>query len=193
MTATKPHRGLRVLRLFLAFLGLVVLGLNTQAIIELEKVNSSLTPEQRTEVEIDSSFREDYAKFLTPCLGLLIMSLILAVDRPRLNNNRLHTVCRVVFSLALAAGLLFFPAVMIDSHVQFSKMTEARYFSSSYTDNPFTFEKMYFCSADFMSTDEVVLRICRVSVSRDMLSIIAAFLVVVELVVAGVVGDIGTS
>ncbi|KAG0028754.1 hypothetical protein BGZ81_004439 [Podila clonocystis] len=120
------------------------------------------------------------------------MSLILAVDRPRLNNQRLHTVCRVVFSLVLVAGLVLYPAVMIDSQVQFSKLKEARYLSRGYTDNPFTFEKTYFCSADFMSTSEDVLRNCRVRVSRDMLSIIAAFLVVVELVVAGVLGDIGT-
>ncbi|KAG0357706.1 hypothetical protein BG005_003193 [Podila minutissima] len=189
MTATKHHRGLRAFRLFLAFLGLVILGLNTQMIVRLENGYNSMTPEQRADAEIDPSFREDYAKLLTPCLGLVIMFFILAVGRPRLNNQRLHTVCRVLFSLALAASLAYFPAVTIDSLARFTKRAEANYLSRGGTDYPFTFEKLYFCSNDF---NEVGLRDCQIKVSRDMLSFIAAFLVVVELVVAGVVGDIGT-
>lgn len=192
MTATKPHRGFLGLRLFLAFLGLVVLGLNTQEIVQTEKHYNSMTPEQRAELDIDSSFREDYAKLLTPCLGLILMSLILAAGRPRLNNQRLHTVFRVAFSLALAAGLVYFPADQMDWVVQSTKRLEARHPSLAGKDHPFTFETRYLCQYHFASYNEDYMRDCRIRLSRDMLSIISAFLVVVELVVAGVVGEIGT-
>ncbi|KAF8982659.1 hypothetical protein BGZ52_001617 [Haplosporangium bisporale] len=80
------HRGLRICRLFLAFQGLVILDLNIARIVCLEKGYSSMTPERRAKAEIDTSFRGEYPKLLVPDFGLIFTILILAVDRPHLNN-----------------------------------------------------------------------------------------------------------
>ncbi|KAF9378556.1 hypothetical protein CPC16_011228 [Podila verticillata] len=80
------HRGLRICRLFLAFQGLVILDLNIARIVCLEKGYSSMTPERRGKAEIDTSFRGEYPKLLVPDIGLIFTILILAVDRPHLNN-----------------------------------------------------------------------------------------------------------
>lgn len=193
MTAVSTtHRGLRVYRLFLAFLGLAILGLNIAHIVYLEKGYSSMTPEQRAEAEIESSFREDYPKLLLPDLGLNLMFLILVVGRPRLSNQKLHSVCRIMFSLAIAFGLVYLPARLVNSLAQMTKRSQALYESMGGTEYPFTFENRYFCSTSIKRYGDADRSQCITIVSRDMMSFIAAFLVVIELVIAGVVGEIGT-
>ncbi|KAF9388444.1 hypothetical protein CPB97_001024 [Podila verticillata] len=188
MTAVSTtHRGLRIYRLFLAFLGLVILGLNIARIVCLEKGYSSMTPEQRAEAEIDRSFREDYPKLLVPDLGLIFMFLILA-SHPRLNNQKLHSVCHILFSLPLH----LVSCACLRGLSQMTKRSQDLYESMGGTEYPFTFENRYFCSTSIMRYGDADRSQCLITVSRDMLSFTAAFLVAVELVIAGVVGEIST-
>jgi hypothetical protein len=188
----KPHRGLRAYRLFLAFLGLNVLGLNIRWIVWNEKARNIVSPYDTDPNPYKNyNFAADYSQLLVPDLGLLLMFLILAVGHPRLNNQKLHSICRVLFSLALAFGLVYYPARRIDAYVQSVKLS--REFAAEHGmtgDYPLTFGKEYFCSIEY-GYDGDTLWLCRTLASRDMLSLIGGLLVVLELVFAGVVGEIG--
>lgn len=54
----------------------------------------------------------------------------------------------------------------------------------------FTFDNIYFCSTKNITYADNSLHMCRTRATRDMLSFIAGFLVVFELVFAGRVGEI---
>ncbi|KAF9203719.1 hypothetical protein BGZ59_001477 [Podila verticillata] len=183
MTATnKPHPGLRVYRLFLAFVALIVLGLNIHYVVLTQQV-------RRWSADEEYPYAEEYVALLVPDIGMLLMFLLLAVSRLRFNNQKLHSVCRVLFSLTLAFGLVYYPALMINAQVQIIRRMNELLVSRGGA-NAFTFENMYFCSMkNVESTD--YLHMCRVIAAKDMLSFIAGFLVVLELVFAGRVGEIG--
>ncbi|KAF9388445.1 hypothetical protein CPB97_001025 [Podila verticillata] len=195
MTATnKPHSGLRVYRLFLAFVALVVLGLNIQDVVWTQQARRWLAEEALREgvsnISEEYPYAEEYTALLVPDIGMLLMFLLLAVNRPRFNNQKLHSVCRVLFSLTLAFGLIYYPALLVNVQVQASRRRN-ELFASHGSANPFTFENIYFCSTRNMTYADNDLHMCRTKATRDMLSFIAGFLVVLELVFAGRVGEIG--
>lgn len=126
---------------------------------------------------------------LMPCLDMFVMYLLLSVGRPRLRSRISHSVCRVVFSLALIAGLLYWPWSNIQFGLEFEEtvrqMPEPGPFSG------YAFRGTYFCTALSIISSREFHSYCQTNLSIDMISLIAAVLVVVELVTAYRVGDIG--
>ncbi|KAG0341970.1 hypothetical protein BG000_007418 [Podila horticola] len=110
---------------------------------------------------------------------MFVMFMLLLVGRLRFNNQKLHSICRILFSLTLAFSLVYWPARLVQAQVQMAKWIER------------PFGEMYFCSTENITYGDNTLRMCRTRVARDMFSFIAGFLVVVELVFAAVVGEIG--
>lgn len=115
------------------------------------------------------------------------MHLLLAVGHPRLHSRISHSVCRVAFSLALIAGLLYWPSVSIRFGLQFEEtvrqMPEPGPFSG------YTFHGTYFCTTPGIVSDRECHSYCQTNLSIDMISLIAAVLVVIELVAAYRVGE----
>ncbi|KAF9378557.1 hypothetical protein CPC16_011229 [Podila verticillata] len=195
VASDKSHSGLRVYRLLLAFVALIVLGLNIHYVVSVQQ-----TRRWRAEEVLQgrappiSGFEEypytkEYVALLVPDISMLLMFLLLVVSRLRFNNQKLHSICRVLFSLTLAFGLVYYPALMINAQVQIIRRMNELLVSRGGA-NAFTFENMYFCSMkNVESTD--YLHMCRVIAAKDMLSFIAGFLVILELVFAGRVGEIG--
>lgn len=196
MAATnKPHPGLRVYRLFLASLGLVILGLNIQYIVWSEEARGHFADQ---ESEHALSFRPfgdfPYAKqataLLVPNISMFLMFLLLAIGRPRLNSLRLHSVCRILFSLTLVIGLIYWPALQIELLARSLKSMNQTFEKSGFR-SPGTLATIWLCSTGGTNLSGHALRRCQTVAARDILSFIGAFLVVLELVFAGVVGEIG--
>ncbi|KAG0029767.1 hypothetical protein BGZ82_007740 [Podila clonocystis] len=194
MTASnKYHLGLRIYRIFLAAVALVALGLNIQHIIWFERTRKARAAKELPEELADLDplktypFVKEYIALLVPDLVMLVMFLLLIIGRPRFNNQNLHSVCRVLFSLTLAFGLVYWPALLVDSQVQVSRILGE---SHGHSGDSHSFKDAYFCSTDNTFYADGTLHMCRARVARDMLSFIAGFLVVIELVFAGLVGEI---
>ncbi|KAG0357704.1 hypothetical protein BG005_003191 [Podila minutissima] len=130
------------------------------------------------------------AAALIPFLGMILMYLALAMGR-RLSKLGSHTALRVVFGLALAAGLLYWPSASIAGALKYEEYLreeQPRYQREFGEPFPFeyTFSKNYFCrSADmFYDADGEFLAYCNVNLSMNMISFTAAGLVIVELATA---------
>lgn len=110
------------------------------------------------------NYAASYSQLLVPDLGLILMFLILAISRPHLNNQELHSLCRVLFSLALAFDLVYYSVLRINAYVQSFKVTTGMAGEDGTTDDD-TFEKVYFCSIDYGYYGNS-LRQCRTLTSR---------------------------
>ncbi|KAF9388442.1 hypothetical protein CPB97_001022 [Podila verticillata] len=185
MTA-QPKNTLQSLHVCLAALGMLLLILNATMV--------NWAVEAHGEVVLNL-FSRLYAALLVPDVAMVLMYLVLAVSRPRLSSQFNHSLCRVLFSLALAIGLLYHPSSFLDALVQKHKILDiiignnrSRYFSR-------TLEEEYFCDfgdvSVYRGSIEYDLMVCRVHVSSNVLSFFAAFMVVVELFLASRRGDIG--
>ncbi|KAF9378555.1 hypothetical protein CPC16_011227 [Podila verticillata] len=103
MTASRtPPLRLRIFRLFLAFLGLVVLGLNIQQIVGHKTWHRGM------------SRKDWFAALVVPDISIILMFLLLAVGRPRLISQKMHSICRILSSLMLIIDLLYHPAAYFD-------------------------------------------------------------------------------
>ncbi|KAF8985505.1 hypothetical protein BGZ52_010526 [Haplosporangium bisporale] len=138
-------------------------------------------------------FSRVYAALLVPDIAMVLMYLVLAAGRPRLSSQFNHSLCRVLFSLALAVGLLYYPSSFLDALVQKHKLLDI--ISGNKRSRYFTLEEEYFCDFGDFSVSrgsiDHVLMVCQVHVSSNVLSFFAAFMVVVELFLASRRGDIG--
>lgn len=192
-TPNKPHSGLRAYRLFLAFFALVLLGLTIQCVVWVEQSRKEFVAMKPGWMKFNPFHSQvaDAFAWLVPDLAMLFMFLLLAVGRPRLSNQNLHTLCRVVFSLTLTFGLVYWPAWHLHSQIQFDK--EIGPIMASQGPHSLRFKAMdiYVCSTKDTEWEDGSLNICRTVLTREMFSFIAGFLVVGELVFAGIVGEIG--
>ncbi|KAG0029768.1 hypothetical protein BGZ82_007741, partial [Podila clonocystis] len=192
MTATQaPHRGLRYYRVFLIVLGFVLLGLNTWIILEfnaLRRDSSNLTPEHL--------WTELYLMLLIPNATMIVMYLALAIGRPRIADQTHHSVLRVLFALALAASLIYVPADTINEGVKSEKIKrEFGELANVPSLKNYTFASNYFCTRGdehYSKFDGSLVR-CQVNVAGEMLHLISAALVLVELGFGFRVGEIGKS
>ncbi|KAF9303543.1 hypothetical protein BGZ74_003518 [Mortierella antarctica] len=184
MTSQAAHP-LRFLHLLLAALGVILIILNATLV-------SWATPERSVASDAQSDFLSKVtASLLVPNIAMVLMYLTLAVGRLRFSSQLNHSLCRILFSLAIAVGLLYFHSAHLDQRVQIQKAKEffarsrGRTLQRSLADD-------YFCVlGDVSGVDEHTLNVCHVFVSSSVLSFFAAFMVVVELVVASRRGDIG--
>ncbi|KAF9366966.1 hypothetical protein CPC16_007206, partial [Podila verticillata] len=111
---------------------LIVLGLNIHYVVLTQQV-------RRWSADEEYPYAEEYVALLVPDIGMLLMFLLLAVSRLRFNNQKLHSVCRVLFSLTLAFGLVYYPALLVNAQVRvFRILNEFR--TGHDGANAFTFE-----------------------------------------------------
>lgn len=105
MTATQvPHRGQRFCHIFLVALGVVLLGLSEKSVVDWEHLR------RWSRVPLAGSvgaFLKYHASILVPNAAMILMYLVLVIGRPRLSNQKLHSILRVAFALALIAGLVW--------------------------------------------------------------------------------------
>ncbi|KAG0013096.1 hypothetical protein BGZ82_002299, partial [Podila clonocystis] len=150
--AQNPHRRLRFYLLFLALVGLVLLRLHSSTI----SFNSKYR--RRTEEAIAEPvpvYHGALAAALVPCLGMIVMYLVLAMGC-HLSNLRSHTALRMLFGPTLVAGLFYWPSVSIAGALEFEeqvRQAEVRYQREFNMPLPYeyTFSKNYFCrSADMI-------------------------------------------
>lgn len=185
MTA-QAKKTLQSLHLCLAALGMLLLILNANIVNWAVKAQGEVVLNLLSRV---------YAALLVPDVAMVLMYVVLAAGHPRLSSQFNHSLCRVLFSLALAVGLLYYPSAFLDALVQKHKLLDiiagnnrSRYFSR-------TLEEEYFCDFGDVSGSKGLidhaLMVCRVHVSSNVLSFFAAFMVVVELFLASRRGDIG--
>lgn len=194
MAAQRLHRPLRFYHLFLAIVGMVLLGLHSSVISANAKYRRSMEESISKPIPVDHGA---LAAALIPFLGMILMYLALAMGR-RLSKLGSHTALRVVFGLALAAGLLYWPSASIAGALKYEEYLreeQPRYQREFGEPFPFeyTFSKNYFCrSADmFYDADGEFLAYCNVNLSMNMISFTAAGLVIVELATAYICGILG--
>ncbi|KAF9430266.1 hypothetical protein BGZ94_007636 [Podila epigama] len=184
MTRTHtPHRGLRNFHLFLSVLALVLIGLNVRFTVYLNERLNALSEKRRlaSHDQLSAAYREITCWLLIPTVAMFLMYLILAIGRPRLNMS-LHSACRVIYGLAIAGCVLYMPAKLLDDQrTVYTVMTENALELTSFAD-------VYFCKGFNGISSESLF--CQLSLSRDILSFLAGLLMVAELVVAHLVGDI---
>ncbi|KAG0083697.1 hypothetical protein BGZ93_001650 [Podila epicladia] len=188
MTSKVAHP-LRSLHLFLAAFGVILIVLNASLI-------SWATPERSVFSDAQSDlFSRISASLLVPNVAMVLMYLTLAIGRVRFSSQVNHSLCRVLFSLAIAVGLLYFHSAYLDMKVQQQKVLE---YIAQFRERapPRSLADNYFCVLGDVSdvpaaVIEHALNGCRTFVSSSVLSFFAAFMVVVELVVASRSGDIG--
>ncbi|KAF9386784.1 hypothetical protein CPC16_007377 [Podila verticillata] len=186
MTFTQPpHRGLRRYHLFLVAVGAVLLGMQSWQVSFSEQVRQQM--QDRTGVKIQVMYGI-IASALLPSLGMVLMYLLLALGRLRLQSQKSHTICRVFFGLILIAGLLYRPSSNINN-VHELVMRGSQRLDAYYTG--YTFSELYYCTDWRIVLDEKNLSTCRKNLSIDMISFVAAGLVALELLRARKVGDIG--
>ncbi|KAG0028755.1 hypothetical protein BGZ81_004440 [Podila clonocystis] len=192
MTATQaPHRGLRYYRVFLVVLGFVLLGLNTWTILKFNAArrdSSDSIPEHL--------LTEMYLTLLIPNATMIVMYLALAIGRPRLADQTRHSVLRVLFALALAASLIYSTADTINERIKREKyLRELGELNNIPSLKDYTFTSDYFCtrSDEFYSKRDGLLVYCQANVTVDMLYLISAALVLVELGFGLRVGELGKS
>ncbi|KAF9386785.1 hypothetical protein CPC16_007378 [Podila verticillata] len=187
MTAIQnPHRNLRFYHLFLALVGVVLLGLHSWVMSENAKERKRKQETTGEPVPVNHS---GLAAGLMPCLDMFVMYLLLTVGHPRLRSRISNSVCRVVFSLALIAGLLYWPSSSIQFGLEFEEMV--RQMPEPGPFSGYTFRGTYFCTDPSIVSNIEFYSYCQTNLSIDMISLISAVLVVVELVAAYRVRDIG--
>ncbi|KAG0013097.1 hypothetical protein BGZ82_002300 [Podila clonocystis] len=182
--ASQAAHPLRFFHLILAALGVILIVLNATLI-------NWATPERSV---TSDTFSRQSASLVVPNVAMVFMYLFLAVGHPRFSSQFNHTLCRILFSLAIAVALLYRHSEYLDKLVQFYKINEF-YARSGYSSQR-SLADDYFCVlGDVRGIPEAIvehaLNVCRVRVSSSVLSFFAAFMVVVELFVAARRGDIG--
>ncbi|KAG0090217.1 hypothetical protein BGZ93_004398, partial [Podila epicladia] len=187
-SANKLHRGLRYYRVFLVVLGFVLLGLNSRTLYEFGEVRRDTS----RPIPVPEHFlREMSIMLLVPNVTMILMYLTLAIGRPRISNQTHHSAIRVLFALALVVGLIYLPAFRID--VSRTTEKELRNLGEKYDDphlKGYTFAKSYFCSRSSTDDNDYLVG-CQVNVARDMLYLISAVLVLVELGFGYHAGELG--
>ncbi|KAG0341967.1 hypothetical protein BG000_007415 [Podila horticola] len=189
---SQPARPLQPRHLFLAALGVVLLGLNATMIGWVERARGAVTLEPLSGT---------YASLLVPDVAMVLLYLVLANGRPRLSNQSHHTRCRILSSLALAVGLLYYPSAYLDAQVQARSLASRYVYSNDRSSRLIIFSRSlaedYFCIGEEVSWGRpksvvnAVLNVCRVHASSGVLSFLAAFMVVLELFLARRRDDIG--
>ncbi|KAF9321446.1 hypothetical protein BG006_002613 [Podila minutissima] len=188
MTSQAAHP-LRFLHLFLAALGVILIILNATLV-------SWATPKRSVASDAQSDqLSRISASLLVPNVAMVLMYLALAIGRLRFSSQLNHSLCRILFSLAIAIGLLYFHSAHLDQRVQIQKAKEFFARSMGRTLQRSLAEDYFCVLGDVGGLSEAAvkhnLNVCHVFVSSSVLSFFAAFMVVVELVVAGRRGDIG--
>jgi hypothetical protein len=188
MTVTQaPHRGQRFYRIFLVALGVVLLGLNVKSIADSEYLR------RRSRVPLagsDSAYPKYYASILVPNVAMILMYLVLVFGRTRLSNQKLHSILRVVFALALVAGLVRHTAETYREGIEAEKYLQEFTQENDWPASDYSFVKYQFCDKEVYGEGQN-LTWCQVNASRNILYLISAVLVLVELVVGFRVGEIG--
>ncbi|KAG0028753.1 hypothetical protein BGZ81_004438 [Podila clonocystis] len=187
--ASRAAHPLRFFHLVLAALGVILIVLNATLI-------NWATPERSVATYLQSDeFSRQSASLLVPDVAMVFMYLFLAVGRPRFSSQFNHTLCRILFSLVIAVGLLYRHSEYLDKQVQIYKIRE--FFARSRGNTlQRSLAEDYFCVlGDVTGIPAAIvehkLNECRVRVTSSVLSFFAAFMVVVELFVAARRGDIG--
>ncbi|KAF9315559.1 hypothetical protein BG003_002912 [Podila horticola] len=188
MTSQSAHP-LRFFHLLLAALGVILIVLNATLVNWATPLRSVISNAQ---IDVFSRLS---ASLLVPDVAMVLMYLVLALGHPRLSSQFNHSLCRIIFSLAIAVGLLYFHSAYLDALVQQHNLNV--YFADE--DERIALRSVaddYFCVlGDVRGIPAILvehaLNVCRVRTSSSVLSFIAAFMVVVELFVASRRGDIG--
>ncbi|KAG0341971.1 hypothetical protein BG000_007419 [Podila horticola] len=188
MNATQvPHRGQRFYHIFLVALGVVLLGLSAKSVVDWEHLR------RRSRVPLagsDGAFLKYHASILVPNAAMILMYLVLVIGRPRLSNQKLHSILRVAFALALIAGLLQHTAETYREEVQAEKYFQELSQQNDWLASDYSFVKYQFCDKELYGEGQGLTR-CQVEASRNVLYLISAVLMLVELVVGFRVSEIG--
>ncbi|KAG0028756.1 hypothetical protein BGZ81_004441 [Podila clonocystis] len=146
MTASNmPHR------IFFTAVALVVVDLNIHYIIWLEQNRKARAAKELAQELADLDplktypFAEEYIALLDPDLAMLVIFHLIIIGRTRFNNHNLHSVRCVLFSLNLAFGLVYWPALLVASQVQVTRILGK---SHGHSGDSHSFKDAYFCSTD---------------------------------------------
>ncbi|KAG0018661.1 hypothetical protein BGZ82_000375 [Podila clonocystis] len=171
------HRGQRFYRIFLGTVSAVLLCLNSVSIGDLEYLNGRPVAYMLIH---DSAYARLCASIMVPNTIMILMYCVLVDGRHRLSSQRLHSIVRVFFALALVVGLVQHTATTyregIEKEKYLREFTEENYW-------PYiSFVKTQFCDKKVTGEGWKLAR-CQVEASRNILYLISAVLVLVELVV----------
>ncbi|KAG0083696.1 hypothetical protein BGZ93_001649 [Podila epicladia] len=196
MTTLVPHRHLRLFRFFricLVALGIKLFSLNALNIFRHER-RRQLPNTPRYSIPQDAThYHALYASLLAPNLVMILMYGILATGR-RVSNHTLHLALRTFFSLLLMVGLVYNPLTVIKSTInlvtELKKTNESRLRDGIEPLYEGTATERLFCTdTDTFYENKWNVGWCQIHAARNMLSLIAALLVLVELVAAYRVGE----
>ncbi|KAF9388443.1 hypothetical protein CPB97_001023 [Podila verticillata] len=201
MAATlTPHRHLRFYRFLLIGLGGILLALNT-LIISKNKHQQRLSsaslnannnlPQDPTYAAYSYAYK---ASLMLPNIAMVAMYCVLASGRPRCSNQTLHSTLRVFFSLMIVAGLVYYPATVITGTIDLVALLQGlnarRLRDGIQLLHEGTVAERLFCT-EVVYENGWGLNWCQMMAARNVLHLVVAALVLVELVAGCWVGEIG--